>query len=83
MANTVTLRGLGVKSPYPARTLIHKDGHRAYIGETITSFRGEKYVLTGWPNNGHNRVWVSEPGSKGLSGQHEFFPSVFNLKWED
>lgn len=82
MARIVKLKGLGLEAPPAQRYLVHKDGHRAYIGERITSFRGEVFVLTGWPNNGHNRVWVKEPYSGSSSMGMEFFPSVFGLEWE-
>nr|CRY97368.1 hypothetical protein [uncultured prokaryote] len=61
------------------RILLHPTGRPVQIGDTITSFRGEQMQVTGWPNDGWNRVWVIE-----LDGQPgEYFPSVFNLKWDD
>lgn len=56
------------------RVLLHEDGTPVKIGDTVTSFRGDKDVVTGWPHTGGNRVWT-EGG--------EYFPSVFNLKWAD
>lgn len=57
--------------------LIDKHGNRIAIGATVTSFRGEKAIVTGWPHDGHNRVWIrwAETDEDG-----EYFPSVFELR---
>jgi hypothetical protein len=66
----------------PARPLYHKDGREAAPGDEITSFRSEKYILRGWPTNGHNRVWVTRPDEEHQKGfEAEYFPSVFDLTW--
>lgn len=67
------------------KALLHKDGTPVKVGDTVTSFRGEKFTVTGYPKDGgprhlglRNRVWVrNEDG-----GEEELFPSVFDLKWE-
>lgn len=65
--------------------LLHKDGTPVKVGDEVTSFRGEKAVVTGWPKNGgpnhlglRNRVWVKWQGGS----DDELFPTVFDLKWE-
>lgn len=67
------------------RVLLHKDGTPVKIGDKVTSFRGEPATVTGWPHNGHNRVWVNDwTGDWNEKTQdREYFPSVFDLKWED
>lgn len=63
--------------------LYHPDGRAVKPGDEVTSFRGEKYIVAGWPKNGRNRVWVREPGAPHTaSSEREFFPTVFNLRWE-
>jgi hypothetical protein len=61
------------------RYLLHDDGRYVKIGDKVTSFRGEKATVTGWPHDGRNKVWVrwddAECGS-------EYYPTVFDLKWE-
>lgn len=59
--------------------LYHSDGRAVQPGDEVISFRGEKFVVTGWPKTGRNRVWVRSSDS---AYEHEFFPSVFNLSWE-
>lgn len=65
------------------RNLFHKDGRPVEIGDEVTSFRGEKYVVYGWPEDGRNRVYVRLPGE--LDGTHsaEFYAQVFDLEWRD
>jgi hypothetical protein len=68
------------------RVLLHKDGTPAAVGDKVTSFRGNEYELTGWPHNGHNRVWVKaikDADGNQLSYTAEYFPTVFDLKWAD
>ena len=79
MANVIKLRGFGeIKKVLPVRVLLHKDGTPVKIGDTVKSGRGETATVTGWPNNGHNRVWIKwNDDSMGT----EYFPHVFDLKW--
>lgn len=53
------------------------------FGTPATSFRGETFIVEGGRFPTHEgstgRVWVrSSPGET----VQEFFPSVFNLRWE-
>lgn len=63
------------------RVLLHKDGTPVKVGDEVTSFRGEKYVVDWWPSNGYNRVWVTTVDEPKQDA--EFFVSVFELRWED
>ncbi len=66
-----------------SRPLLHKDGTPAKVGDKITSFRDEPYILAGWPNNGRNAVWVRSPDEPADAQTREYYPSVFDLKWGD
>lgn len=80
--NKIKLRGTGTPVTKSPRPLLHKDGRPVRVGDHVTSFRGEAYVVTGWPTNGHNRVWVRMlPDERG--SDDEFFPSVFEMHWGD
>jgi hypothetical protein len=61
--------------------LYHADGRPVSAGDAVTSFRGESFVVSGWPNNGHNRVWVMTADHDENEQSTEYFPSVFNLVW--
>lgn len=63
--------------PADMRQLYHADGRPVRVGDRV-SFRETVYWVTGWPKNGHNRVWVQTAGG---TGEMEFFPSVFDLVW--
>ena len=65
--------------------LVHENsGERVNIGDTIISFRGEAFIVTGWyvPRNPNSsgRVFVKLPGTEDIA---EYFPGVFNLKWAE
>ena len=62
------------------RVLLHKDGSKVEVGDHVKSFRGENYIVTGWAKNGHNRVYANDEAT---GGPNEFFPSVFDMVWED
>jgi hypothetical protein len=58
-------------------TLFHKDGEAVFIGDVVTSFRGDKAIVVGG----------SPPHHSGSSGRvfvdnGDFYPSVFDLYWE-
>ncbi|MER8591821.1 hypothetical protein NKH33_09485 [Mesorhizobium sp. M1182] len=61
------------------RHLFHKDGRPVAVGDEVTSFRDEKYIVTGWEKTGRNRVYVKAVGDK---YEAEFFVSVFDLSWD-
>jgi len=69
-------------------TLVYTEGARkgqvAQRGDIVTSFRGERFTLTGAraPHNGSStgRICVREGGVDGMAS--EFFPSVCGLKWK-
>lgn len=44
------------------------------VGDVVATFRGENVTVTGWPKNGHNRVWVKDANGNTC----EYFPSVIN-----
>lgn len=58
--------------------LVDKDGNIVHRGYKGTTHRGEEYVITGGRPPAHlgstGRVWVEGGG--------EFFPTVFDFKWE-
>jgi len=58
--------------------LVDKDGNAVYRGYKATSHRGDEYIITGGRPPAHlgstGRVWVEGGG--------EFFPTVFDFKWE-
>jgi hypothetical protein len=60
--------------------LVNEAGEPACRNVVVLSFRGEPYVLAGGraPQSlaSTGKVWVR----KGKS-EHEFYPSVFSLKW--
>lgn len=63
--------------------LVHKDtGKPVAVGETVTSFRGEAYVVNGWRQphkaGAAGKLRVTKPGE---TGQHEFYVHVFGLAW--
>ncbi|WP_287094881.1 hypothetical protein [Mesorhizobium sp.] len=55
------------------RHLFHPDGRPVKVGDEVTSFRGEKYIVTGWEKTGRNRVYTTGG---------EYFVSVFDLTWD-
>jgi hypothetical protein len=59
---------------------IGDNGYTVQVGDKATSFRGENYRITGGraPHKPEStgRVYV-----KNRSGEREFFPGVFDLKW--
>ena len=61
--------------------LIHsKSKETVKIGETITSFRGDKYTVVGMCKPSH----ISSTGRILVKNEHresEFYPSVFNCEW--
>ena len=70
-------------------TLVHSsDGRPVEKGEFVTCFRGDKYVIRGWRKphkpSSTGRVYAGELDDKGneIHGV-EYFPSVFNMHWED
>lgn len=65
----------------PTRQLYHMDGRPVAVGDEVTSFRDEKYLVAGWPKDGRNKVWVHLP-TENAHFPAEFYPSVFDLKWE-
>lgn len=64
----------------PNRHLFHPDGRPVKIGDEVTSFRDEKYIVTGWEKNGRNRVFVHAVGDH--PGVTEYFVQVFDLTWD-
>jgi hypothetical protein len=78
MAKKIDLKFVAVET---IRVLLHKDGTPVKVGETVTSFRGETATVTGWPNDGYNRVYVKWNDKETFSSS--YFPSVFDLKWAD
>lgn len=64
-----------------ARQLYREDGSPIAVGDEVTSSRGEKYLVAGWPKDGRNKVWVHYPDET-ADFPAEFYPSVFDLKWE-
>ena len=62
--------------------LINEQGIEVKVGDTVTSFRGEKNVVTGWRKPHH-------AGSTGCvfvkigTCDSEYFPSVYGLKWSN
>lgn len=69
-------------------TLRHDNtGAIVKMGDVVTSFRGEKHIVVGWPTNGRNRVYVqlaNDDGTPILTGKvdtREYFPQVFDLRW--
>ncbi|RWD43894.1 hypothetical protein [Mesorhizobium sp.] len=61
------------------RHLFHPDGRPVKVGDEVTSFRGEKYIVTGWEKTGRNRVYVRYPDE---TMSTEYFVSVFDLSWD-
>jgi hypothetical protein len=61
--------------------LVHESGRPAQKGEEVTSFRGEKMIITGGRPPHHSgstgRIWVKENNS-----DREYYPSVCDLRWE-
>ncbi|RWI47560.1 MAG: hypothetical protein EOR34_10435 [Mesorhizobium sp.] len=62
------------------RHLFHPDGRPVRVGDKVTSFRGEPYIVTGWAKNGRNRVYVHPEGDP--KGETEYFANVFDLTWD-
>ncbi|BCH07374.1 hypothetical protein MesoLj131c_16320 [Mesorhizobium sp. 131-3-5] len=58
------------------RHLFHPDGRPVKKGDEVTSFRDEKYIVTGWEKNGRNRVFVHPVGDP--RGETEYFVQVFD-----
>jgi len=63
--------------------LVDRDGVAVPNGTRLKTRDGEEYELTGGRPPQHEgstgRVWVKGSGSS----SQEFFPSVFDLKWEE
>jgi hypothetical protein len=57
--------------------LEHEDGTPVVIGETLSTGRGDRYVITG----GRAPHKPSSTGRVFVEGGSEFFPNVFDLKW--
>lgn len=66
--------------PQVERPLYKADGSPVRRGEIVTSFRGEEWIVTGWPSDGRNRVYVMH--AEDTKSTAEFFPSVFDLSWD-
>ena len=66
--------------------LVDKDGVAVPKGAIIRTRRGEDYELTGGRPPHHEgstgRVWVKPVGEPETTSTQEFFPTVFDLKWE-
>jgi hypothetical protein len=69
----------------PGTKLIHEDGHEVKVGDEVTTFRGEKAVVTGWVAPLHaastGRVhikFVHDVTSAWSGHEGEFFPSVID-----
>jgi hypothetical protein len=77
MGNVIKLRGFGPKPPTNSIKLYRADGTEVHVGDKVTTRDGEVATVTGWPSNGHNRVWVE--WATGLHLTKELFPSVFDL----
>jgi hypothetical protein len=63
-------------------TLCDGDGQPAYVGQEVTSFRGDKCVLQGGSaphkSSSTGRVYT---GASASSMAGESYPSVYGLKW--
>jgi hypothetical protein len=46
------------------------------VGDTRTTFRGDKVTVTGWPSDGRNRVYCRDEKGRNV----EWFPSVINAR---
>ena len=64
------------------RLILERTGEPIRIGDGVTSFRGEAYIVTGGEPPRHEgstgRIWVREAGTP---NETEFFPGVFECKW--
>jgi hypothetical protein len=60
-------------------------GRELKVGETVTTFRGEKMILTGGQPPRHEgssgRVYLCPPGARRFTNTAEFYPGVINAKW--
>lgn len=66
--------------------LVDKDGIAVPKGAIIQTRRGENYELAGGQPPHHEgstgRVYVKEVGAAEDDWGREFYPTVFDLKWE-
>lgn len=58
--------------------LVNRHGMAVARGDRATSHRGEEYTITG----GRPPVHQGSTGRVWVEGGGEFFPTVFDLKWE-
>ena len=62
--------------------LVHANGASVQVNETVKSFRGEDYIITGGASPhkpaSTGRVWVTDAHGNNC----EYYPSVFGMKWE-
>ena len=66
------------------RSLLHKDGTTVKIGDAVTSFRGEHFIVADWDRKGRNRVYVRPAdASADDPDTADFYPSAFDLTWND
>jgi hypothetical protein len=66
-------------------SLVHRDsGKPVVVGDSVRSFRGEDWKVTGWEPprtaNSTGRIHVSQLDGEKTQG---FFPSVFNCEWRE
>ena len=64
--------------------LLHPDGRVVREGDEVTDFRGNTWRIVSWefrPAPSSGRVYVVKPGGGGF--EREFYPSVFDLRWEE
>ena len=59
--------------------LVDKDGNIVHHGYKGTTHRGEEYVITG----GRPPLHLGSTGRVWVEGGGEYFPTVFDLKWEE
>ena len=62
---------------------VYEDGTEVRKRDSVISFRGDEYVVTGWREphkvSSTGRIFVRACDTR---DDCEFFPSVFGMKWE-
>jgi hypothetical protein len=62
--------------------LVNQQGTEVNVGDKLTDFRGDEWVVTGGQPPHHSgssgRIYVEREGS-----QREFFPTVFDCVWKE
>jgi hypothetical protein len=59
--------------------LVSKDGKPVNRGDKAISHRNEEYIITG----GRPPLHMGSTGRVWVEGGGEYFPTVFDLKWEE